>query len=271
MRATSQASLDAAGERWEPVLTEAGSGAFALGRELFDVVEVLDSSVQLRRALTDPSRDGEHKAGLASDLFGSKVSGSVLDLLSGIARDRWSDGDDLADALAALAIDSVLAAAQAEDNLEQVEEEVFRVSRVLADNRELRLALADSTRSVTDRQTLLTSVFGDQVSPQTGELLQRSLGSARYTSLAAALHTINEMGAKRRRRLVAVVTAATPLTEAQVRRLGEILTRSYGRKVQINVAVDPQVVGGMKIQIGDDVVDATTLGRLDEARRRLAG
>src|SRR5699024_7307151 len=111
--------------------------------------------------------------------------------------------------------------------------------------------------------------FGDQVSPQTGELLQRSLGSARYTSLAAALHTINEMGAKRRRRLVAVVTAATPLTEAQVRRLGEILTRSYGRKVQINVAVDPQVVGGMKIQIGDDVVDATTLGRLDEARRRL--
>lgn len=271
MRATSQASLEAAADRWESILTETGTDAFSFGGELFDVVDVLDSSAGLRRALTDPGRDGEAKAELISELFRGKVSGPVLDLVGGIARSRWSAEEDVADALTTLAIDSILASAQADESLEQVEEEIFRVGRVLADNRELRLALADVSRPVAARRELLGSVFSGKVSTQTAELLQRSLGSTRYSTLSAALHTINEMAARRRRRLVAVVTAAMPLTEAQVTRLGETLARSYGRQVQVNVAVDPSVVGGIKIQIGDDVVDATTLSRLDEARRRLAG
>ena len=271
MRASSQASLEAAEQRWEPVLADAGENALELGTELFAVVDVLDGSAALRRALTDPGRDGADKAQVVADLLGGKVSETVVDLVSGMARSRWSAESDIADALSQLAIDSMLASASAGNSLEQVEDEVFRVGRLLAVHRDLRLALADSAIPVGRRQELLRSVFAEKVSPATATLLDRSLSSVRHASLAAALNEISELAAHRRRRLVAVVTAATPLTTAQRDRLGEILARSYGRQVQVNVAVDPTVLGGVKIQIGDDVLDGTILTRLDDARRRLAG
>lgn len=271
MRASSQASLEAAEQRWEPVLADSGERALEFGTELFAVVDVLDGSGALRRALTDPGRDGADKAKVVADLLGGKVSEPVVDLVSGMARSRWSAEVDLADAVSRLAIDSMLASASATDSLEQVEEEVFRVGRLLAANRDLRLALADSAIGMPRRQELLRTVFADKVSPATAQLLDRSLSSVRHASLTAALNEIGELAAHRRRRLVAIVTAASPLTTAQRDRLADILARSYGRKVQVNVAVEPDVLGGLKIQIGDDVMDGTTVARLDDARRRLAG
>lgn len=271
MRASSQASLEAAADRWEPVLTDAGEDALAYGSELFAVADVLEGSASLRRALTDPGRAAAAKAELVANLLGQKVSEPVTDLLAGMARDRWSAEADLLEATSRLAIDSALASAAAAGELEQVEEEIFRASRVLAQNRELRLGLADSGRSVSARRELMASLFGDKVTAATALLLERSVGSSRHASLAAAMTEIGELAAQRRRRLVAVVTAAAPLSSAQVERLADILARSYGRQVQVHVAVDTGVIGGMRIEIGDDVVDATMLGRLDEARRRLAG
>ena len=271
MRASSQAALDAAQDRWEPVLTGAGDDAVQLGRELFAVVDVLDASPALRRALTDPGRDGEDKAKVVTDLLGEKAPAEVVDLVAQMARSRWSAEEDFADALARLAIDSVLAGAAANESLEQVEEEIFRVGRLLAENRELRLALGDSSRAVDARRRLAAQVFGDQVHPATSLLLQRSVGNVRHPSVVGGLNEISELAAERRRRLVAVVTAAAPLTQEQTDRLAHILNRSYGRKVQVHVAVDPRVLGGLRIQIGDDVLDGTTIARLDDARRRLAG
>ena len=79
------------------------------------------------------------------------------------------------------------------------------------------------------------------------------------------------VAAERRKRLVAAVTSASVLTEAQETRLGALLERAYGRAVQLNVTVDPTVIGGLRIQVGADVVDSTVLSRLADARRRLAG
>ncbi|WP_418607109.1 hypothetical protein [Georgenia sp. SUBG003] len=98
MRASSQAALDRARERWEPVLRQAGERARTLGEQLFGVVDVLDSSVALRRALTEPSRAGEDKAGLTRDVFTGKADAEVVDLLAGLVRERWSEPRDLADA-----------------------------------------------------------------------------------------------------------------------------------------------------------------------------
>lgn len=271
MRASSQASLEAAADRWEPVLADASGGALELARELFAVVDVLDDSIALRRALTDPGRDSDDKAKVASDLLGGKVADAVVDLLAGMARSRWSAERDIADALARLAIDTVLASAAGSDVLEQVEEEVFRIGRLIAEHRDLRLMLADSTVDLDRRRDLAVEVFGAKVTEQSALLLRRSVGNVRHGSLTAALGEISELAAQRRRRLVAVVTAAVPLTAEQTERLRNTLTRAYGRTVQVHVGVDPRVLGGLRIEIGDDVVDGTTIGRLDDARRRLAG
>jgi len=84
-----------------------------------------------------------------------------------------------------------------------------------------------------------------------------------------ALRKYLEQVAKEQR-LIASVTSGTVLSDEQMARLGEILQRAYGREVQLNVTVDPQVIGGLRIQVGPDVVDATVLSRLHDARRRLA-
>ncbi len=271
MRATSSASLAAAADRWEPVLAAAGEQAATYGRQLFSVVDVLDSSAALRRALTEPTREGEDKARLIGDVVGDRVEAPVADLLAGLVRGRWSGEDDLGDAVEELAVASLLAAAQSADRLAELEEDVFRVVRVLADQRELRLSLSNRDVPAVHRLELLRSVFGERIVPEALTLVSRVVGAPRGRTVTAGLVRLSELAAARRNRLLAVVTAAAPLSTAQTERLQQMLSRAYGRTMQVNVAVDPALVGGLRIQVGDELVDATVLSRLDEARRRLAG
>lgn len=271
MRATSQASLDAAAATWETTLASADSTAAQLGEELFGVVDVLDSSAALRRALTEPNREADAKAQLVTQVFEGKVSGETLDLLAGLARARWSAEADFADACEQLGVTALLVSAESRDELAALEDDVFRITRVLADNRDLRLALANKDRSVEDRVQLLRTVFADQPGPEALTLAARTISSGRSKSVTAGLLAVSELAADRRRRLLAVVTAAVPLSTTQQERLADMLSTSYGRTVQVNITVDPAVVGGLRIQVGNEVVDGTTLSRLEEARRRVAG
>src|SRR5690625_2254729 len=271
MRATSQASLDAAASAWETALAADGAGAAQYGEERVAVVDTLDASAALRRALTEPNRDGEAKAQPSAAVVEGKASGEALDLLAGWARGRWSAEGDLADAAEQLGVTALLVSAESREELASLEEDLFRITRVLADNRELRLALADKDRSTDDRIGLLRAVFADHVGTEALALAARTISSGRSKSVTAGLLHVSELAAERRERLLAVVTAAVPLSTAQQQRLTDMLTRSYGRPVQVNITVDPAVMGGLRIHVGNELVDGTTLSRLEEARRRLAG
>lgn len=271
MRASSQAALRAASERWEVSLRGAGERGRELGSQLFEVADTLASSGSLRRALTDPARTGDAKARLVGALFDGKVAPEVVDLLAGMVRSRWSADEDLGDAVEELATASVLSAAQSRGVLLEVEEELFRTERLLASDRELRAALANREIAPERRAGLLDSLIAERVSAETRLIVRRLVTTARAGSLASALRRVGELAAARRDRVVANVTAASPLTQAQEARLAEILQRAYGSAVQVNVGIDPQVLGGMRIQVGSEVIDATTLTRLQDARRRFAG
>jgi F-type H+-transporting ATPase subunit delta len=271
MRATSQASYAAASRRWEPVLAAAGSRAFELGRQLYQLSDLLDGAPSLLRALSDPSRDGEDKAALADRVLRGKVADEVVELVQGLVRGRWSEPGDLPHALEILAVDSLLASAEAHDRLAAVEDELFRVDRLLTAQRELRVALSNQDKPVEQRRELVRSLFEGRLTPESVALVERATETLRVRSITSALGAITRRAAERRRRIAAVVIAAAPLTPAQVRRLEGILERAYGRPVQVNVGVDEHVVGGVRIQVGSEVVDGTMLARLDEARRRLAG
>jgi F-type H+-transporting ATPase subunit delta len=271
MRGTSGASLSAAQERFEPVLRSAGADAQELGEQLFAVVGALDASAALRRSLADPSRDGEDKARLAASVLANGFDERVVDLVSGMARSRWSADADLADAVERLGLDAVLSAAEARGTLETVEDELFRVTRALVGHREARQLLSDPTSAPERRVALVDALFSGKVNPTTLVLARRATAALRSRRFVPTLVWYGEVSAERRKRLVASVTTAAVLTQAQTDRLGEVLERAYGRAVQLNVTVDPAVVGGMRIQVGADVVDSTVLSRLADARRRLAG
>src|SRR5699024_3803147 len=121
------------------------------------------------------------------------------------------------------------------------------------------------------RAQLLASLVQDKATAQTQVLLERALTASHEPSLAAALVRLIEAAAERRQQLVVTVTAARPLSTAQQERLRGILERAYGRSAHINMVVEESVIGGVRIQIGDEVVGSTMLSRLEEARRRLAG
>lgn len=271
MQGSSLPSYEAVAERFEPVLRAAGDEAAGLGDQLFAVLDALDGSGSLRRALTDPARSPDDKAGLVESLLRGKVDDRVLEVTQGLVRSRWAEEGDLLEAVERIATDSVLASAEADGSLERVEDELFRLDRMLVGQRELRQALTDRRADASARRALVDELLGGKVHPVTLRLVERVAAVPRGRSIGSSLARLVELAAARRRLLVAQVTTAVPLSVAQEARLTDILRRAYDRPVTVQVAVEPQVVGGMRVQIGSEVVDATVLARLDEVRRRLAG
>jgi F-type H+-transporting ATPase subunit delta len=271
MQGSSRASLAAAEERLEALLGVPDVDRTATADGLFAVASLLDSNVSLRRALTDPSQEGEAKAGLATRLLEGRLPGGVVDLVAGLARSRWSQARDLADAVEQLAVTALMAAAEAEGRLDRVEDELFRFGRTVDADAQLRSALADRRASVERRGRLLDQLLADKVAPETLRLVRQAVLTPRGLNLESALAHYGQLAAHRREQLVAHVLVALPMDEAQRDRLTAALQRMYGRAVHLNVDVDPDVLGGIRVEVGDEVLDGTVARRLDEARRRLAG
>lgn len=270
MRATSEASLAVAEQGWEIILAQSAEQARTFGAQLYSVVDLLDSSPALRRALTDPSRSGEDKAQLVTNVWADSLHEDVVSLLTGMARSRWSQDGDFAEAVDSLATNSVLASAENSGRFDRVEDELFIVNRLLARERELRLALSNPDVPVAQRVELVRSLLSQGAAPETLDIIERQVSTGRRDSLAQSLVRIMELAAERRRQGGDCYGGRTPHPQ-QTTRISEMLRKAYGREVRVNVAVEPQVVGGMRIQIGDEVVDATVLSRLEEVRRRLTG
>lgn len=269
MRAGSKASLEAAMERWNATLGTVDD-LDVLTAQLTAVVDVLEASAATRRSLTDPARSGDDKARLVETLFSGRVASPVVDLMAGMARSRWSSADDLPDALERLAWETALAQAERSRVLEQVIDELFQVHRLLGQERELREHLTAAEMPLANRLGLLDAVLGHRLNPNTLQMLRRLVSSQRR-SLASAIRELAHYGVERRDRMVATVTAAVPLSDAQIERLTRILEDRYQRKVHVNVAVDPEVIGGVRVQIGDDLVDSTIATKLENVRRQIAG
>jgi F-type H+-transporting ATPase subunit delta len=271
MRAASRQSLAAGQELLEALLSGGGTQPEALGDELFAVANLLAGDAGLRRALTDPSRAGAAKAELVRRLLGSKVGGPAVDLLAGMVRSRWGAPTDLVDAVESLAVQAVLAAAERADRLESVEDELFRFSRLVAGTTELRDAFSSRTQGADRKAALVQQLLAGRAALETVRLAVQAGVHPRGLRTERVLEAFVEAAAARRRQLVAQVVAAVPLTTVQRERLATVLRRMYGRPIRLNIDLDPEVLGGLRVQVGGELVDATIATRLDDLRRRLAG
>lgn len=256
-------------QRVESVLPVAGP--LGIGDALFSVAAMLDSQPSLRAALTDPARSGSDKAELVQSLFGGKVAEQVVDLLSGMVRGRWSTPRDLADAVASLGVEAVLVSAQRHDRLDAVQDDLFAFESVVAANPDLRLALTDRALPVDRKSDAVTELLQEKATIEAARLIVHAVTEPRRASLEANLRRLADAAAARQARHVATVTAAVPLTEAQRDRLSDALASQLGYNVQLNVVLDPDVVGGLRVAIGDEVIDGSVATRLDDAQRRIAG
>ena len=271
MRGTSRASLSAVKLRLDDALPGGSAAQWSqLGDELFEVASLLDREPGLRRALSDPSRGSAARSGLAVALLGGKISAEALDQVSGLVAERWSAPADLADASEELAVIAMAKAADAEGSLDETEDELFRFGRIVAGNPGLRSALSNQFAPAAARQAVVTDLLAGKVGDAALRLITRAAGYPRRRSLDASLDLYARLAAELRERLVAEVRVARPLTDAQRDRLAASLAAAYGRRVHVNVVLDPEVIGGMSVRIGDQLINGTAVSRLADLRRRLS-
>ncbi|MFI9553299.1 F0F1 ATP synthase subunit delta [Nonomuraea endophytica] len=269
MRGLSRTSLAEVEERFNAAAGSADLGA--LSDELFAVADLLDREHGLRRALSDPARPAGQKAETLRSLLQGKVSDATLSTVEAAVAARWSRAGDLTDVLERLGVVAAAAEAEGQGKLDDVEDELFRFGRIVAANPELRRALTDPSAPAEGKQQLLRDLLGGKVAPSTLRLFTQLAVHPRGRNLEGGLEEFGQLVAQQRQRLVAVVRSAVALSEEQKQRLTAWLRGSYGRDVHLNVEVDPRVLGGFSVRIGDEIIDTTIVGRIEEVRRRLAG
>jgi F-type H+-transporting ATPase subunit delta len=248
-----------------------GPELLQLADELFAVARLLDGQLTLRRALADPAGKPDERAALVRRLFESKLSPTALDLLETVARQRWSRPIDLVDAVSTLATEASLEAGDVRGELDGVEDELFRFGRIVASDRELARILSDRSAPAAGKTALLDRLLSGRVSPVTEQLLRNVLTGPHVGNAENAIERLSEQASSRRGRSVARVTSAVPLTAAQEQQLVDVLGRLYGRTIGLQVTVDPDVLGGLIVQVGDEVIDGSIAHRLEVAGRRLVG
>jgi len=259
-----RAKLDAA------VKGATADSAAKLSSELFLAAEVLASNVPLRRAFADMSRDAASKGTLVKDLFGKTLGSAALTVLTDVATLRWSAGGDIVHVLEQLAIEAEGSAANINGELDRVEDELFEISRVIAENFELRKALV-GPGTTSAKSTLVSDVLGKRASESTVRLAAALVTSLRGRSIEAGFADYLSALANRRNRLIANVRVAVAITDTQKVRLAQAIEKQVGQPIRVNIQVDPSIIGGVSVKFADELVDGSISNRLAGAGRALVG
>jgi F-type H+-transporting ATPase subunit delta len=267
MRGASRVAFAEARDRLSELVRDADVAA-TVGDELFAVVGLLDREPSLRRALSDYTSAQEARTGLVRDLLRGRVSDATLDLVTHMATLRWSVPRDLADAGEELAVLAMAAAAGS--NLDDVEDELFRFGRIASGEPELLAALSDQRLPDDAKRELLDQLLAEKVTPVSLRLITQAAIYPRGRNLEANLAEYARLVSAWGQRLIAVVRTAVEFSAGQRQRLVRALSEIYGHDIQLNVVIDPHVVGGVSIQIGEELIDGTLSSRLAALRRHWA-
>ena len=251
-----------------PKLRDSGEDAWRIGNELFTITSALDHNIQLERALTDPSRPVEDKVAVVKTLIGDQAHPLVMEIMSDLVSRRWSRVSDIANAVEDFGVDGMMYYADYTNTTLQVSIELAELHSALLNLPVVRAKLYDATVSSEARVKLLYSLIGDadftKVTKRLAEHATCNLRNRRY------LQTIQWLINKFSRHMgesVVTVTTATPLSKEQVEKLIAIYSAKTGHPVHINSVVDPTVMGGMRIQVGDEVTDNTVVAQLQHLQR----
>ena len=270
LQAASRESLASATARLDAYADSAETaGLQRLGDELFAVTRLLDGERSLRRLLADPSSPEAARTGLVDRLLGQQLAAPALDTAKGLVAARWSRPGDLVSAFEALARQALLAVAEKDGSLDDVEDELFRFGRVLDREPELGSLLADTSRPADGRIALLDQLIDGKVSAVTAGLLRQTVRLPRARHIDVVSEELAELAAARRDRSVARITTPVALSPEQEQKLTDSLNRLYGRPMSLQIELDPSLLGGLVVQVGGEVIDGSVASKLAAARRSL--
>lgn len=271
LRSASRQAMAALSEEFDNVAGRLREpGLKTLADELASVVTLLVAEPILTRHLAEPSDNPDAKVRLVDSLLSDKLDTHTLELLRTAVSQRWSTDADLLGGIEHIARLALLKLAEVNDEVDAVEDQLFRFGRVLDAEPHLTAVLSDYTAPVDGRVALLDKVLGGgDVNETAKALLAQTVTLLRGERADEAVIDLAELAVARRGEIVAHVTAAAELTDAQHNRLTEVLTRIYGHPVAVQLHVDPDVLGGLSITVGDEVIDGSIASRLAAAENQL--
>lgn len=237
--------------------------------QMLAVASVLADEKSLRQALADAGTPSTARVGLAESVFGGKVSSTAMEMVRQSVSARWSSDSDLVDAVQLLGVQMLCVCAQDAGQLDTIEEELFLFGRAVAASSQLQMTLTDPSLAGSVKSDVVSNLLAGRGSDITAELVSHTVAQLRGRRLDAAIDSLVAVAADQRNRLVANVTSAIALDDTQVSRLQAALSTLTGRDINVNVTVDREVIGGISVRIGDDVIDGTVASRLAAARTQL--
>ena len=242
-----------------------------LADELTAVDKLLLREPILARHLAEATGETAAKQQMLQKLLGTRVGANALEVLNTAVSVRWSKTGDLVEAIEHVARLALLTRADRENQAEEVAEQLFRFGRILDSQPRLASLLGDYAQSGDQRVALLRSVLSQATGTNStaSALLAQTVELLRGDRADEAVGELAELAVAHRGEVVAEVGAAAELSGAQRRRLTEVLTRIYHHPVSVQLTVDPDLLGGLVVAVGDEVIDGTLSSRLAAAETKL--
>ena len=253
-----------------PKLRDTREDAWRIGNELFTITKVLDDSIQLERALTDPSRPVADKVAVLKELLGDNAHPMTMEIMTDLVSRRWSRARDIAHAVEDFGVDAMMYYADATDATLQVSIELSELHSALLNLPVVRAKLYDYQATSEARVKLFREVFsGKTLNKVTMRLAEHATCNLRRRRYLETIQWLINKFSRHMGESMVTVTTATPLKKEQIKRLVEVYSAKVGRQVHINSVVDPTVLGGMRIQVGDEVTDNTVVAQLQNLHRKV--
>jgi F-type H+-transporting ATPase subunit delta len=273
MRSASREALLDLSDRFDTMAKNLDSrGLSTLSSELVSVAKMLEREIVVTRYLTVQAEDAAPRVRLIERLVSGKVGEATLDVLRVAVSERWSVNSDLVDAIEHVSRQALLEVAEREGRVDEVEDQLFRFSRVLDAQPRLAILLGDYAAPAEGRVRLLRNVLdgaSGSVNPIVSALLTQTVELLRGEPAEEAMQLLVEVAVARRGEVVAQVSAAAELSDAQRTRLTEVLSRIYGHPVTVHLDTDAELLGGLLINVADEVIDGTLSSRLAAAYAQL--
>lgn len=244
-----------------------GGNAMDLAEGLFAAAVGLSSSPPLRSQLTDSSIDIAVRRRVAERAF-SSLSTDVKGVIADTVALRWSRSEDLQMALEDMGIRSAASTAGASSD---VIGELLAVSSMIHGNPDIELGLGSKRAAPAARAQLVKSLVAGRVCEQTLAIVAHLVTDPRGRRIGAMLDHAAETVADQSGKGLAVVDVARPLNASQKSSIEALLVTRFGRPHYIAQRVNPDVVGGARIRVGDTIIDGSIAHRLQDLRGKLAG
>jgi F-type H+-transporting ATPase subunit delta len=239
----------------------------ATGRALFAAAATIADSAPLRAALADGAAPVSAKTAVVDRVFAG-LGASARAVLNTVVSTRWSSQGDLVSGIEEVAVRAVASSAPASVSISG---ELAAFGTAVSSDPELEYAVGSALVPGATKAKVVVSLLQGKASEQTVEILSRVIAAPTARRIGDLLRDTIAIVADEAGRSVATVESAAPLTDAQLLRIRASLTQRSGREVSLEHVVTPALVGGIRIRLGDEVIDGSVSRRLAELRLSLAG